>query len=70
MRDQAVENVTANAASEKAMLRFRMLRPVLEDDVSIVALANSSGISVPTLRRWLRLYRKQGVREQRNGKST
>lgn len=61
MRDHAVENVTANAASEKAMSRFRLLRPVLEDGVSIVALANRSGVSVPTLRRWLGLYRKHGL---------
>ena len=61
MRDHAVENVTADAASEKAMSSFRLLRPVLEDGVSIIALANGSGVSVRTLRRWVRLYRKHGL---------
>src|SRR3978361_2337836 len=46
---------------DTAMSRFRLLRPVIEDAVSVPALAGTSGVSVPTLRRWLRRYREHGV---------
>src|SRR4051795_5719086 len=46
---------------DTAMSRFRLLRPVIEDAVSVPALAHTSGVSVPTLRRWLRRYREHGV---------
>ena len=36
---------------DKPLLRFRLLRPVLEDGVTVPALARASGIPEPTLRR-------------------
>lgn len=50
-----------NGAQETAMSRFRLLRPVIEDSISVPTLARTSGVPVPTLRRWLRLYRAHGV---------
>lgn len=50
-----------NDAQDTAMSRFQLLRPLIEDSVSVPALARSSGVPVPTLRRWLRLYRAHGV---------
>jgi putative transposase len=58
---EASEIVATSAPSEKAMSRFRLLRPALEDGVPVTALAAGSGVSVPTLRRWLRLYHKHGL---------
>lgn len=46
---------------EKALSRFRLLRPVLEDGVTVPASARMSGVPEPTLRRWLRLYRRHGL---------
>lgn len=61
-------NITSDAAAPAmdgiqatAMSRFQLLRPVIEDSVSVPALARTSGIPVPTLRRWLRLYRAHGL---------
>lgn len=51
----------ADEADETALARFRLLRPVLENGVSVPAAAQASGVPVPTLRRWLRLYRQQGT---------
>lgn len=48
-------------ARDKALWRLRLLRPVLENGVAVPALAATSGIPVPTLRRWLRLYRLHGL---------
>jgi len=50
-----------DGVEDTAMSRFRLLRPVIENGVSVPALARTSGVSVPTLRRWLRLYRAHGV---------
>jgi len=52
---------TMNEAQETVMSRFQLLRPLIEDSVSVPALARTSGVPVPTLRRWLRLYRAYGV---------
>lgn len=51
----------ADGADGTALSRFRLLRPVLEDGVSVPAVSTASGIPVPTLRRWLRLYRLHGL---------
>jgi len=48
-------------ADGTALSRFRLLRPVLEDGVSVPAAALASSVPVPTLRRWLRLYRLHGL---------
>ena len=44
-----------------ALSRFRLLRPVLHNGVSVPAISAASGIPAPTLRRWLRLYRLHGL---------
>ena len=46
---------------DHALSRFRLLRPVLEGGVAASALAAASGVPLPTLRRWLRLYRVRGL---------
>jgi putative transposase len=51
----------ADTVDEKALARFRLLRPVLENEVSVPAAARAAGVAVPTLRRWLRLYRRYGM---------
>jgi putative transposase len=50
-----------DGADEQALIRFRLIRPAIEDEVPVPAIADTSGVSVPTLRRWLRLYRLQGL---------
>lgn len=44
-----------------ALSRFRLLRSALEDGVSVSAASLAGGVPVPTLRRWLRLYRLHGL---------
>lgn len=48
-------------ANEEALARFRLLRPVLENEVSVAAASRANGIPVPTLRRWLHLYVRHGM---------
>lgn len=50
-----------DGADGTALSRFRLLRPVLEDGVSVPEVSASIGVPVPTLRRWLRLYRLHGL---------
>ena len=54
-------SASTDGADGTALFRFRLLRPVLETGVSIPAVSVESGIPVSTLRRWLRLYRCQGL---------
>ncbi len=54
-------SVSADCADGTALARFRLLRPALEESVSVPALSAASGVPVPTLRRWLRLYRLHGL---------
>jgi len=54
-------SVSVDGADGTALARFRLLRPVLEENVSVPAISAASGVSVPTLRRWLRLYRLHGL---------
>lgn len=53
--------LVADGVGDMALSRFRLLRPVLEDGITVPALASASGVPVPTLRRWLRLYRLHGL---------
>lgn len=46
---------------DAALRRFRLLRPVLEDGVALCAQSRESGVSEPTLRRWLARYRRHGM---------
>lgn len=51
----------ADGVDDAALMRFRLLRAVLDDGASVPAVAETSGVSVPTLRRWLCLYRRHGL---------
>jgi putative transposase len=57
----AATTLVEDGADEQALMRFRLIRPAIEDEVPVPAIADTSGVSVPTLRRWLRLYRLQGL---------
>jgi putative transposase len=48
-------------ASSKAIDRFRILQPHLEDDVPLVRIAAERGVAERTLRRWLAAWRANGV---------
>lgn len=48
-------------ASSKAIARFRLLQPHLEDDVPLARLASDAGVSERTLHRWLMAYRADGI---------
>ena len=47
----------ANGTDETALARLRLLRPILEESVSAPATSAASGVTEPTLSRWLWLYR-------------
>ena len=44
-----------------ALERFGLLRPHLEDGVALTAIAESTGVPIGTLRRWLRAYRANSL---------
>ena len=46
---------------ERAMTRFRLLRPFLEDDVPLTAVARAAEVPLSTAKRWVRRYRAQGL---------
>jgi hypothetical protein len=41
--------------------RFEMLRPCLEEGVSQAEIARSKPVSLKTIQRWVRQYRKEGL---------
>jgi putative transposase len=43
------------------MTRFRLLRLRIEESVSFGTISKESGVSVPTLKRWMRCYRESGL---------
>lgn len=45
----------------KAMTRFEVLRPHLEDGVPLVRAAEEAGVPTRTVRRWLARFRQDGV---------
>jgi putative transposase len=49
------------AARAKALLRWRVLRPHLEDGVALVHAAREAGVSERTAQRWLARYRAGGL---------
>ncbi len=57
---------------ELAQSRYRLLRPFLEQGVSLTRLAEEAPLSIRTLRRWVDGYRERGlfglVRKSRNDK--
>ncbi|MFB4166276.1 Mu transposase C-terminal domain-containing protein [Alteribacillus sp. JSM 102045] len=46
----------------KAMERFRLIRPFLEEETSLSNIASESSVSLRTLQRWVQHYRKGGFR--------
>ena len=49
------------AGRAEAMARFAVLRPHLEDDVSLARAAETAGVPVRTARRWLARFRQDGM---------
>jgi putative transposase len=56
----------------RALTRFEIIRPFLEDGVPLTRLAKEQQIVLRTARRWVERYRKSGVagliRKERNDK--
>ena len=44
-----------------ALERFHLLRPYLEDNTTLVEVADGAGLSVRTVRYWAHRYRQQGL---------
>jgi hypothetical protein len=51
---------------KRALDRFHLLQPHLENDLLLKALAAAAGISFPTAQRWVSPYRKVGLPGPRN----
>jgi putative transposase len=49
------------AERAQAMARFQVLRPFLEDQVELTALARQHSLSLRTLRRWVQRYDTEGL---------
>jgi putative transposase len=45
----------------KALRRFHLIRPFLEDGVPLTRIAEEHQISIRTLRRWVQRYRADGL---------
>jgi putative transposase len=50
----------SEAERARAMERFRLLRPFLEEEVSLPEIARIGGISLRTARYWVQRYREEG----------
>jgi putative transposase len=50
-----------NAERADALARFQVLRPHLEDGVSLQDIARQQGIHLRTARRWVSQYRAAGL---------
>ena len=50
----------SEAERARALGRYRLLRPFLEEDVSLPEIARIGGISLRTARYWVRRYREEG----------
>ncbi|WP_300042901.1 helix-turn-helix domain-containing protein [uncultured Paracoccus sp.] len=48
-------------ASSKALARFRLLQPYLEQDIPLALMAAVCGIAECTLHRWLAAWRAHGI---------
>ena len=61
--DPQTDSLTAYSDEERAaaMDRFRVLQPHIEIGVPVTAVADASGHSIRTLRRWLARYRDAGL---------
>jgi putative transposase len=49
------------AQRERAMERFSLLKPALEEGVSQTQIAKTHGLSLRTLQRWMQAYRTRGL---------
>lgn len=54
-------NGLSEAARARALARFQVLRPFLEDNVPLRQVAVTAGISLRTARYWIERYRTQGL---------
>ena len=48
-------------ARSRALARFQVIRPFLEDGVPLTQIAREQGIVLRTARRWVDRYRKEGL---------
>jgi transposase-like protein len=46
---------------QNALARFRIIRPFLDAEVSLTAIAEKNDVPVRTARRWVRHYRQHGL---------
>ena len=51
----------SDAHRERAMARYSVLRPHLEDELTLARAAGAAGVSVRTARRWLARFRAAGL---------
>ena len=56
-------SLTALSEDERsaALERFHLIRPFIEDGVSLSRIAREQGIRLRTAQRWVRRYRKEGM---------
>ena len=61
--DRRGPSLTELSAEQRvvAMQRFTLLRPIIEDEVSVVQAATTAGVATRTLHRWLAAYRRDGL---------
>jgi len=61
MGEQPTLSELDEAARESAMVRYRVLRPHLDDGVPLTSAATAAGVPLRTAQRWLALYRQGGL---------
>jgi putative transposase len=54
-------NSVREAERARAMDRFRILQPFLEEDVPLTQVARQQGLAIRTAQRWVVLYRRHGL---------
>ena len=59
-RDEAAAELTG-AQREQTMARYAVLRPHLEDGISLAEAARQGGVALRTAQRWLAGYRRSGL---------
>jgi len=64
MATNQIDDVLTTLSSkqrQKAMMRFEILKPHLENDVTLIQIAHESCTSLRTIKRWLAKYRENGL---------
>src|SRR3954453_5395094 len=51
----------SDEARSRALARFQIIRPFLEDDVPLTRIAREQGLIPRTPRRWVDRYRREGL---------